>query len=432
MSDLWQLGIVFVLVLVNAVLAGSELALVSLRESQLLRLEERGGSGRALARLARDPNRFLATIQIGITLSGFFASATAAVSLAGLVSPSLEFLGDAANPVAIVLVTLALAFVTLVIGELAPKRIAMQHAEGWALVVARPLDWMAILFRPVVWTLSASTNVVVALAGADPARGREEVTEEELRDIVASQPTLSLDERQVIEGALEVGDRILRQVMVSRTRVFALRADMDAAEAVEALVSEARSRAPVYREGSDNYDGALHLRDLIHASGPVGRLARPVPSYPESAPVLSTLRGMQGARESLAFVTDEHGSIVGIVTIEDLVEEIVGEIYDEYDRDVAAVQRHPDGALTLVGSFPSHDLIDLGIVVPEGRYATLAGFILDRLGHIPEVGAAVELDGWRLTVTAMNERAIAQVRAVRRTPAEAGHAGLVDEPRPSA
>ncbi len=222
MSDVWQIGLVLGLVAINAAFAGSELALVSLREAQLARLELASRGGRVLAKLARDPNRFLATIQIGITLAGFMASATAAVSLSERVVPLLEPLGDADEVMAIVLVTLVLTFFTLVFGELAPKRIAMQHTEGWALAVARPLDLLARIARPAVWLLSASTNIIVKLLGGDPSRQREDITEEELRDMIAAQESLTPDEQQVISGALEIGDRTLREVLVPRPRVFAL------------------------------------------------------------------------------------------------------------------------------------------------------------------------------------------------------------------
>ena len=178
-----QIGLVVVLVVVNALFAGSEMALVSLRESQLQRLESRGRRGRALARLARDPNRFLATIQIGITLAGFLASAAAAVSLAEPLEEPLSFLGSAAGPVSIVVVTLVLSYFTLVFGELAPKRIAMQRAEGWGLLAAGPLSFVATIARPAVWLLSRSTDLAVRLLGGDPNRHGEEVTEEDYREI---------------------------------------------------------------------------------------------------------------------------------------------------------------------------------------------------------------------------------------------------------
>ncbi|HEY3427923.1 MAG TPA: DUF21 domain-containing protein, partial [Acidimicrobiia bacterium] len=211
-SLLPQLGVLAFLIILNAVFAGAEIALISLREGQLQRLERRSRTGRILARLARDPNRFLATIQVGITLAGFLASAFAAVTLAEPLVPSLEFLGAAAEPVAILAVTALLTFVTLVFGELAPKRVAMQRAERWGLLMARPLDVLSRGVRPVIWLLDHATNLVVRLMGADPGIHRDQVTEEELRDLVVTQTAFSEGQRRIISGAFEIGDRILRQV----------------------------------------------------------------------------------------------------------------------------------------------------------------------------------------------------------------------------
>src|SRR5919107_5466242 len=190
-----QIILVLVLVLVNAAFSGSEMALVQLRDAQIQRLERQSRRGRVLARLTSDPNRFLATIQIGITLAGFLASAAAAVSLAEPLVGPLSFLGSAAQPVAILIVTMLLTFVTLVIGELAPKRIAMQRTEGWALLMARPLDILSMISRPAVWLLGVATDLVVRLAGGDPKAQREEVSTEEIRDMVAAQQEFSAEQR---------------------------------------------------------------------------------------------------------------------------------------------------------------------------------------------------------------------------------------------
>lgn len=413
MADFWQLGLVMSLIAVNALFAGSEMALVSLREAQVSRLEANSAGGRTLARLTRDPNRFLATIQIGITLAGFLASATAAVSLAERVTPLLEPLGDADEIVAIILITLVLTFFTLVFGELAPKRLAMQHAERWAVAVARPLDVLATVTRPAVWLLSASTDLVVKLLGGDPTRRRADITEEELRDMIAAQETLTPDEQQVISGAMEIGDRTLREVLVPRSRVFSLTGDTTVEVAIAKFVESGHVRAPVYRDSLDDLVGVVHLRDLIGKEGAVSAVVKPAPTFPESMPVLAALRQLQRTRQQMAIIADEHGGVEGIVTIEDLVEEIVGEIYDEYDRDILAVTSAADGSLTLSGAFPVHDLVDLGIELPEGRYTTLAGVILEELGRIPEAGEQVEVDGWRLEVTEASPVAILNVRVSR-------------------
>jgi putative hemolysin len=206
MTGIWaQVVLVLVLVLVNAWFAGSEVALISLREGQLQRLEQEGGRGRLVARLARDPNQFLSTIQIGITLAGFLASAAAAITLAEPLVPLLGFLDGAAEAVAILLVTVVLTYVTLVVGELAPKRIALQRPERWARLAARPLALVTALTRPLVWLLSRSTDLLVRLAGGDPGMQREAVTEEEVRDLVATQASFSPQQRTILVGGVRAG-----------------------------------------------------------------------------------------------------------------------------------------------------------------------------------------------------------------------------------
>jgi putative hemolysin len=423
MSSLWpQLGLVAFLVLVNAVFAGSELALVSLREGQLRRLEAKGGAGPVLARLARDPNRFLATLQIGITLAGFLASASAAVALAAPLEEPLSFLGSAAGPSAIVVVTLLLTYVTLVFGELAPKRVAMQRAERWALLVARPLAAMATLTRPVVWALGRSANLAVRLMGGDPSAHREDITEEELRDMVALQPTFTAQQRAIISGAFEVADRSLHEIVRPRPDVLVFDPAMPASEAVGALVAAGHSRAPVADASDlDHVVGVVHLRDLVQGATSVREAARPALFFPETIPVLDALRAMQAAHQQLAVVVNEHGGGEGIITVEDLVEEIVGEIYDESDRDVLGVIHEPGGALVLSGRYPVHDLKDLGVDAPVGEYATVAGLVLDVLGRIPTApGDEVRIGDWIATVLSIDRRAITRVRLRPGPPARVG------------
>ncbi|BCJ45680.1 membrane protein [Actinoplanes ianthinogenes] len=411
-----------VLVLLNAAFSGSEMALISLRESQLQRLERQTRTGRTLARLARDPNRFLATIQIGITLAGFLASAAAAVSLAQPLIEPLGFLGTAAEPAAIVLITIVLTFFTLVVGELAPKRIAMQRAEGWALLVARPLDVLATLSRPVVWLLGKATDLVVRMAGGDPDAGREEVSAEEIRDMVAQQQEFTPEQRTIISGAFEIADRTLREILVPRRDVLILPADLPAAEGLRRLVAGAHSRAPVTGPmGLDDVLGVVHLRDLIGAEGPVrGHMFDPL-FLPETLKIADAMRQLRTQRQQFALVVDERGAIDGIVTMEDLVEEVVGEIYDETDRDVQSVVREEDGAMLLPGTFPIHDLPDIGVELDEqdeGDYTTVAGLVLARLGHIPTApGETVAIDGHTAEVVEITGRAITQLR-LRAVPSE--------------
>ncbi|MFC4855356.1 hemolysin family protein [Actinophytocola glycyrrhizae] len=412
----FDIVLVGVLVVFNALFAGSEIALISLREGQLRRLERRGGAAsRTLVRLARDPNRFLATIQVGITLAGFLASATAAVSLAEPVAPLFSFLGTAREAVAIALITLILTFVTLVFGELAPKRLAMQYAEPWALAVARPLDLLSRVSRPVVWALGRTTDLIVRMFGGDPRASSEQLSPEELRDLVAGHRGLNAEQRTIITGALEIHERILREVLVPRRAVFTIRADVPVAQARAALAESGHSRAPIVRNGHlDDVVGVVTLRDLLDDSTTLAAVARPPVVFPDSVRVSDALRRFKDERAQFALVAGEHGAIEGIVTLEDLLEEIVGEIYDETDRDVMAVQTRPDGALQLPGTFPVHDLVDVGVELtdrPDGDYATIAGLVLTALGRIPTApGDRVVLTEWTVEVTAVAHHAITEVR----------------------
>ena len=336
------------------------------------------------------------------------------MSLAKPLSEPLGFLGAAAVPVSIVLVTVALTFVTLVLGELAPKRVAMQRAESWALVVSRPLDLMAALSRPVVWLLSVVTNLVVRLTGADPAAAKAEIPEEELRDMLASQRGITQEQRDIIAGALEIDDRRLRQVVVPRGEVFTIPGRTPAGDAVQMLADHGHSRAPVVAEDDlDEVLGVVHWSDLVRGEGSVREVAREPMLLPDSLVVSSALRKMTQEREQLAVVVNEMGWIEGIVSLEDLLEEIVGEIYDETDSDIRTVQRHDDGSMTMPGTYPVHDLSDLGLELhdpPQGDYVTVAGLLLAVLGYIPqEAGERVDFGSWTAEVTETNRRTITRV-----------------------
>jgi putative hemolysin len=380
-----------------------------------------------LARLARDPNRFLSTIQLGITLAGFLASATAAVTLAEPLVEPLSVLGAAARPAAIFAITLALALLTLVFGELVPKRLAMQRAESWSLLAARPLTLIATLAAPAIWLLSHATNLVVGLLGGDPDQDRQEVTEEEIRDLVAAQATYTDEQRQIIEGALEVADRTLRQILVPRSRVVALPADLAVSGALARLVETGHSRAPVYTDDLDDADRSVSLLGLVGRHGTVGEHAHPALALPESLNAVVALRELQDKRRQLALVVSEHGSVEGIITVEDLVEELVGEIYDEHDRDVQTVIHDPDGTMIVPGNFPVHDLIDLGLATSSDEATTVGGVLVEQLGRLPTVGDAVTIGDETFEVLEVRQHTATRLRihraASRRGAADDGATG---------
>lgn len=413
----WNVGLVIALVLTNAAFAGTEMALISLREGQLKQLERHGTPGALrLVKLARDPNRFLATIQIGITLAGFLASATAAVALAEPFAPLLEgVLGDAARPVAVTAFTLILTFVTLVFGELAPKRLAMQAALPRARAAAGPLDTLSALSRPVVWLLARATNMVVRLLGGRAETGSAELSPDELREIVTSHRQLNPEQREIISGALEIHRRTLREVLVPRGQVFTLDQDMSIDQARAAMADAGHSRAPVTAGGHlDDVVGVVHWSALaLGGSSPVGAVATEPLLFPSTAGVSVALRGFKTGRQQLAVVVDEHGSVDGIVTLEDLLEEVVGEIYDETDSDSMFLRPEADGAYVLPGTYPLHDLSDLDITIehPAGDFTTIAGLVLQVLGRVPDVpGDVVDVAGWRIEVLATEHHAITKVR----------------------
>jgi putative hemolysin len=412
-----QLALIAVLIALNALFAGAELALITLNRAQLERMRRAGGRAAVAARLAEDPTRFLATIQIGITFAGFLASAIAAVSLAKPLVPTFENLfGDAAQPVAVFLITLALAFATLVLGELAPKRIAMQRAERWASFASGPLWLLSQVARPAVWLLSFATNLIVRLTGSDPNADLEPMTADEIRDVISSSAALGATQRRVISGALESSELTVRDVLVPRMETVAIPVEATVAEAIARLQQARHTRAPVYRDDLDHVVGTVHILDLVHSDGLVGDHVREMPVFPEFVGVLDALRQMQTQRVQMAMVSDERGGIDGMVTVEDLVEEVVGEIFDEFDPKVAAVRYQTDGSLVLEGSFPLHDLNELGVELDiEGPFTTVGGFLMERLGRVPEIGATVREREWSFEVTEM--RGVA-VRTVRVLPAE--------------
>jgi putative hemolysin len=413
-------AIVFALIVIEALFVASEIALVSLRDSQVRRLAELGRRGAAVAKLVSDPNRFLAVVQIGVTLTALLSSAYGAVTLSGTAKDALvEHAGMSeglAGFVGVVGVTLIISYVTLVIGELAPKRLALQNAEGAALLVGSFLDRMATFSRPVIWLLSKSTNVVVRTLGGDPNTSREAITAEEVRALVAGNTEIAPDERDLIEEVFAAGERQLREVLVPRTEVEFLDESTPLFKAAQIAAGSPHSRYPVYRESHDDVVGFVHVRDLLDPaqsglSTPVGDVIRPVLYLPASKRVLAVLSEMRREGHHLAIVVDEYGGTAGIVTLEDLVEELIGDIRDEYDIEGAQARRLHGGALEIDGLLNLDDFADeTGVELPECPYETVGGYLMAVLGHLPQVGEMTMVGGHRLSVTEVDGRRVARVR----------------------
>ncbi len=426
MSDVW-LNIVMVVafVLIGGAFSGAEIALVSLRESQVRAMADNGGRrGKAVQRLLSDPNRFLAAVQVGVTLAGFFSAAFGASTLSEPFAAWLVDLGvreGLAGTLAFVLVTIAISYLSLVVGELTPKRLALQRAEGFSLLVAAPLNAIAKLSRPVIWLLSKSTDVMVRLLGGDPKASGESISQEELRDLVTAHESLSSDERRLIGEVFRAGDREVREVMTPRTEVDFLEASMTASRAAKQVHDSSHSRYPVVGRDEDDVLGFVHVRDLFLPHHPAGRaatvgdLVRDVKRLPGTAGVLTALSEMRRENHHLAIVVDEYGGTDGIVTLEDLIEEVIGEIYDEYDEDVAAGgDERPDGPQEVDGLLNLDDFREVtGLQLPEGPYETVAGYVLADLGRLPVVGDSVEVEGRTLTVLELDGRRIARIEVSR-------------------
>ena len=417
MNQIWiNVLVVLFFVLLGGFFAAAELALVSLRENQVQRLAESSRRGRRLATLTADPNRFLAAVQVGVTLAGFVSAGFGAAQIAPELAQPLIAAGLAegvAQTVAFVVVTVLIAFLSLVLGELVPKRIALQRVEKVALFAAAPIDFIARLFRPFIVALSFSTNLIVRIFGIDPTAGKESISGEELRDLVAGHEELSEDERNLIDDVFEAGERELREVMLPRTEVDFLDSRLPVADAMRRVVDQPHSRYPVIRGSADDVVGFVHIRDILDPDASnrgeyVSQICRPVVAFPGSKVVLETLTEMRRDRHHLAIVQDEYGGTAGIVTMEDLVEELIGDIKDEYDVDAMSRQPRVLGQVVVDGLLNLEDFEDeTGVVLPDGPYETVAGFLVAALTRLPVVGdtvvegdnefRVVELDGRRIS-----------------------------------
>jgi magnesium and cobalt exporter, CNNM family len=392
--------LILLLVLIGAIFVAAEIALVSLRDSQISQLAHRGKRGQLVAKLTSKPNLFLSAVQVGVTLSGFLAAAFGADNLSDDLTPLLERLGlssGVAHTISLVLITIVISYVSIVVGELTAKRLALQRAEGVALALAPLVDFTARVARPAIWLLGVSTNILVRVLGGDPTISREEVTNEEIRIMVSGSTTLGDEERRIVEDVFAAGDRSLREVMVPRTEVDFLAGDMPVHRAVRELSKAPHSRYPVIGESADDIIGFVHVRDLLDPdlssrTTPVAEVARPVLSMPDTVRVLRALSDMRRSSSHLAMVMDEYGGTAGIVTMEDLVEELVGDITDEYDV-VTEAQLGVRGDLVIDGLTTLEDFADrTGLVLPEGPYDTLAGCFMARLGQLPSVGDTISLE----------------------------------------
>jgi putative hemolysin len=413
--------IVLALILVEGLFVAAEIALVSLREGQARAMADSGRRGEAVARLLADPNRFLAAVQIGVTSTALLSSAFGAVTLSEAAKNALISHGTGktlAGVIGIVGVTLLISFVTLVIGELVPKRLALQRPERAAMVFGPTLDRLARVARPAIWLISRCTNGVVRILGGDPDAGRDAISEDELRGLVAAHESLSSDERRLIDDVFAAAERSVSEVMISRTEVTFLEASTTVSRAIKAAGDSPHSRYPVIGQSSDDVLGFVHIRDL-YLGGPggddrsrvIGDLAREVKVLPGSKKVLSALSEMRREGHHMAIVVDEYGGTDGIVTLEDLIEEVIGDIRDEYDEAERSTRRLTGGVVEVDGRSNLDDFAEFtGVELPVGPYETAGGFLMAKLGKLPEVGDRVEIDNHVVQVLEVDGRRAARLR----------------------
>ncbi len=408
---LGNIAVVLLLILLGSLFVAAEIALISLRESQIKQIALKGKRGARVAALTENPNRFLAAAQVGVTFCGFLSAAIGAERLGVYVEPELAKLGlseGVAALVSLVGITIVVAYFSLVFGELVPKRLALFRTEAIAMASAGIIDWLAKLFRPIIWLLSKSTDFVVRMFGLDPAEQRTQISEEELLDLVAGHAALSDEERDIVEEVFNASERQIHEVMVPRTEVDFMDASLTVGKAIALAIDKAHSRYPVVRGSSDEVIGFIHVRDLLDTSlvspgGKIQELVRNIIFLPGTKGILPALTEMRKQGQHVAIVLDEYGGTDGIITLEDLVECLIGDIRDEYDdheEEIAYEARTND--FEIDGLTSLEDLLDdAGIEIPEGPYETASGFVMHFLGRIPVENDVVSVNGLRITVLSM-------------------------------
>ena len=418
-SLIGDIAIVAALILTASLFVAAEIALISLRDSQVRQLAVRGKRGARVAKLAQNPNRFLAAAQVGVTVCGFLSAALGAQRLGGYVIPWLEDRGlsnGLSTTLSIIGVTLVIAYFSLVFGELVPKRLALFRSEEISLASAGIIDVIAKIFRPVIWLLSHSTDFVVRAFGVDPKEKRSAMSEEELLDLVAGHAALTAEERDIVEEVFNASERQIHEVMVPRTEVDFMDASFTVAKAIELAVDKAHSRYPLVRGSNDEVVGFIHVRDLLDTSlasksTKIIELVRNIMFLPGTKGVLPALTEMRLQGQHLAIVLDEYGGTDGIITLEDLVECLIGDIRDEYDdEEVESIEMARTGDFEVDGLISIEDLIELTkLEIPDGPYETASGLVMHYLGRIPRVHDVVKVQDLRITVLSMEGKRAGQL-----------------------
>lgn len=426
-----KLVLIVILIFVNAFFAASEMAFVSLNDTKLNRMAKNGNKkAEKIVKMLVNPSRFLATIQIGITLAGFLSSAFASENFASVLAPKLNELMpvlslSAWNGISIVVITIILSYFTLVFGELVPKRIAMKNSEKIAFFSIGIINVISVVTSPFVALLTISTNAISKLFGVSE-KEEKTVTEEEIRmmvDVGEEKGTIEEDERNMINNVFEFNDRIVSEIMIPRTDVFAINNMMSIYEVTKLLEEKKimHSRMPVYNESIDNIVGILHFKDLFYSTKNketnITKVMRTPFFVPESKPIDELFEELRKNRNLMAIVIDEYGGTSGIVTMEDILEEIVGEIYDEHDEVEELYKKLDDNTYIINAEMTIYDVEDiLGIHIQEGDYDTLSGYIIEKMGRIPtekDLEKSIDTKDMIYTIEEIKDKHITVVKATK-------------------
>lgn len=428
---LLQLILLFLLILMNAFFAMSEIAIITLNDNKVNRMAEEGHKrAKQVLKLTGNSSNFLSTIQIGITLAGFLTSASAsrafADNLTGLITkiPYINNIGiGIINGVSIVIITVIMSYFSLVLGELVPKRIAMQIPEKVSFKVIGILLFVAKAAKPFVKLLSFSTNLFVRLFGFDPNASQKSVTEEEIRmmvDVGGEHGVIEEGQKEMINNIFEFDDIDVGDIMTHRTNMSAVEADDKLEDIIKIAIDEGYSRIPVYEDDPDNIIGIVYVKDLLKYIGtdlPEGKALRGImrKAYyvPETKRCGELFKEMTASHVQMAIVVDEYGGTAGIITLEDLLEAIVGNIQDEYDNETEEISQIDESTFTVDGITAIDEVEELvGTEIPEGEYDTLAGFVISLLGFLPKDGelTEVEYQNLRFTVLSVDDRRIDKVK----------------------
>ncbi|MDF2520373.1 MAG: Hemolysins-related protein containing domain [Clostridia bacterium] len=427
-SDLWtQILLILILIGANAFFAASEMAIVSVRQARLKPLIDEGNkSAKIVSKFLEEPSKLLATIQIGITFAGFLASAIGAQTLSNSLAQFLKSLNipvitASAAVIATLLVTLIIGFVTLILGELVPKRLALEKSDKIALIVAKPIRILFLITSPAVKALSFTTNFIARMLGGSANVDNDQITEEEIRlmiNVGEEKGIFQETETHMINSIFEFDDTVAKEVMTPRTDIVAVSIDAELEEILEVIVEESFSRIPVYEESRDNIIGVLYIKDLFALIKKntewklsLKDIIRPVYFVPEYKKIDELFKEMQKSKTHIAIVIDEYGGTAGLITIEDLLEEIVGNIFDEYDDVTLDFEQLDENTYIVSGMLSVGEINEImHIDLPEEEFDTISGMILSLSGKMPEVGDEVQFETIAFRIEEVDDKRISKIK----------------------